>query len=306
MMGIVAYAFWREGPLTAFAMCVNVLLAGLLAFNFWEPIADLLDPAFSDTFLGHRGRPGADARSSCRSLMLLRWIDQQPGQHAHGVSAGPVPRRRRGLRPADGLPAVRLPGLRHPDAAACSAISSGSSRTKPGRIAEPLRKVLPPDVVWLAMMHRLSGAGLSAGTIASTAMQLRAALRPLSPLRSMTRASRRRCRITARWTHEKRVRPGPTGDAPPRMGQGLLGEAQRRVRQNPRLTATARQERVDLLRDALRPRGERQVAAAGQGDPAAIRRCPSPGPPGSSPRPAGRARPPCTSAGTRIAVQPAA
>ena len=26
-----------------------------------------------------------------------------------------------------------------------------------------LRKFLPPDLVWLAMMHRLSGAGLSGG-----------------------------------------------------------------------------------------------------------------------------------------------
>ena len=46
IMAIVAYAFWREGPLTAFASCVNVLLAGLLAFNFWEPIADAFDSSF--------------------------------------------------------------------------------------------------------------------------------------------------------------------------------------------------------------------------------------------------------------------
>jgi len=27
----------------------------------------------------------------------------------------------------------------------------------------PLRKLMPPDLVWLAMMHRLSGTALSAG-----------------------------------------------------------------------------------------------------------------------------------------------
>src|SRR5215472_11712192 len=50
IMGVVAYAFWREGPLTAFAMCVNVVLAGALAFNYFEPIADLLESSFEDTF----------------------------------------------------------------------------------------------------------------------------------------------------------------------------------------------------------------------------------------------------------------
>ncbi len=30
-----AYAFWRQGVLPAFAMVVNILLAGLVAFNFF-------------------------------------------------------------------------------------------------------------------------------------------------------------------------------------------------------------------------------------------------------------------------------
>src|SRR5882672_6035879 len=44
IMGITGFAFFREGLLTAFAMFCNVLLAGLVAFCFWEPLADLLDP----------------------------------------------------------------------------------------------------------------------------------------------------------------------------------------------------------------------------------------------------------------------
>jgi hypothetical protein len=44
IMLAVAYAYWREGLFTAFVMFWNVVLAGLVAFNFWEPLADLLDP----------------------------------------------------------------------------------------------------------------------------------------------------------------------------------------------------------------------------------------------------------------------
>ena len=44
IMLIVAYAYFQEQVLTAFAMFVNVCLAGVIAFNFWEPLADLLDP----------------------------------------------------------------------------------------------------------------------------------------------------------------------------------------------------------------------------------------------------------------------
>src|SRR5579884_3434393 len=47
IMGVVVYVFWRENPLTAVTMFVNLLLAGLVAFNFFEPLADLLDPIFA-------------------------------------------------------------------------------------------------------------------------------------------------------------------------------------------------------------------------------------------------------------------
>jgi len=50
MLG-VTYAFWREGLLTALTTSVNVFLAALVAFGFWEPIAAQLGPALKDTFL---------------------------------------------------------------------------------------------------------------------------------------------------------------------------------------------------------------------------------------------------------------
>jgi uncharacterized membrane protein required for colicin V production len=51
IMLLVAYAYSREGLFTACTMAINVFLAGLVAFNFWEPLADLLDPMLSGSIL---------------------------------------------------------------------------------------------------------------------------------------------------------------------------------------------------------------------------------------------------------------
>ena len=51
IMGGVAYAFWREGLLTALTAAVNVFLAGLAAFAFWEPVAAQLETMLKDSFL---------------------------------------------------------------------------------------------------------------------------------------------------------------------------------------------------------------------------------------------------------------
>ncbi len=51
IMLIVAYAYFREGLFTAALMCLNVFLAGLVTFNFYEPVADLLDALLAGTFL---------------------------------------------------------------------------------------------------------------------------------------------------------------------------------------------------------------------------------------------------------------
>jgi hypothetical protein len=51
IMLAVAYAYLREGLFTAFAMFCNVFIGGLVAFNFWEPLADVLEPLLANTFL---------------------------------------------------------------------------------------------------------------------------------------------------------------------------------------------------------------------------------------------------------------
>src|SRR5579885_3154258 len=73
IMAAIAYAFWREGPLTAFAMCANVLVAGLLAFNFWEPLANLLEPFLAGSFMEDTEDALALMAIFLPALMLLRW-----------------------------------------------------------------------------------------------------------------------------------------------------------------------------------------------------------------------------------------
>jgi hypothetical protein len=46
----VGYAFFLQGLLTSFCMLVNVFLAGLVAFNFWEPLASELEKSLAGTF----------------------------------------------------------------------------------------------------------------------------------------------------------------------------------------------------------------------------------------------------------------
>lgn len=45
------YAYLVEGLFTAFVMCCNVFLSGLIAFNFWEPVANQLDTLFARSFM---------------------------------------------------------------------------------------------------------------------------------------------------------------------------------------------------------------------------------------------------------------
>ncbi len=49
-MAGVAYAHWREGIFTGFCALINVLISGVVAFNFWEPLANALEPGFENSF----------------------------------------------------------------------------------------------------------------------------------------------------------------------------------------------------------------------------------------------------------------
>jgi hypothetical protein len=51
LMLFVGYSFWNEGVSTAFCMLINVFVAGLVAFFLWEPLAEVLEPMLTNTFL---------------------------------------------------------------------------------------------------------------------------------------------------------------------------------------------------------------------------------------------------------------
>src|SRR5262245_2855447 len=70
IMAVVAYALLREGLFTGF---INVLIAGLVTFNFYEPIADQLDGAVSDTILHGYEDAIVMVALFCGVLGFLRW-----------------------------------------------------------------------------------------------------------------------------------------------------------------------------------------------------------------------------------------
>jgi uncharacterized membrane protein required for colicin V production len=156
MLG-AAYAFFRQGVLAAFAMTVNILLAGLIAFNFFEPIADQLTSMLEGSFL--QGYEDSFCLVAVFSLTLafLRWASndlihtvieyhpaiQQGGAVVFGLLAGYLV--------AGFLVCVAqtLPANEHFLQFEARVETSGD---------KPRHRVLniPSDRVWLALMHRAS------------------------------------------------------------------------------------------------------------------------------------------------------
>jgi len=161
IMAVIAYAFWHEGPLTAFTMCCNVLLAGLVAFNFWEPIADLLNPAFAGSFLEGTEDLLILMVLFCLTVMFLRWATNSL---ARTHMEYPILLYRGGAVLFGLLTGYLVAGF-----LLCAFQTlpyqqdfMGFESYKPGQ-SSAARRYLPPDLVWLAMMHRLSVGGFSAG-----------------------------------------------------------------------------------------------------------------------------------------------
>ncbi|MBI1915465.1 MAG: CvpA family protein, partial [Planctomycetes bacterium] len=156
MLG-VCYAFWREGLFTTCCMFINVVLAGLIAFFFFEPIADELDALVQGSFLS--------GYEDCFSLIflfsltlgLLRLatnsfayteLDFPPGLLRGGcVVFGLLT----GYLVA-GFLLCAMQTLPLPEDFMGLEVRTNENQPK------TLRRLLPPDRVWLAMMHR-AGAG---------------------------------------------------------------------------------------------------------------------------------------------------
>ncbi len=154
VMLAVTWAYLRLGLMTAFMMCVNVVAAGLIAFNFWEPLADTLDAVFTGTFL--KGYEDAICLTGlfCVSLGLLRLITNflcstyvtfaPVVQYGGGIFFSLV----LGYLTCGFLLTVLQTLPWHQN------FMFFEHRYDPNQPAAAVRRVLPPDRVWLALMRR--------------------------------------------------------------------------------------------------------------------------------------------------------
>jgi hypothetical protein len=154
VMAAVAYAYAQQGATTAFLMCCNVFFAGLIAFNFWEPLAAELEPSLN-------GTPFAGFEDAIfliglfvPALLLLRWgtnriVSVEPEQQRHAaVGLAVLFGLITGYLTAGFLVCVlqTLPWQRH--------FLQFDPKVEPGTPMHKVRRLLPPDRVWLALMHR--------------------------------------------------------------------------------------------------------------------------------------------------------
>ncbi len=151
MLG-VAYAYLREGLLTAFAMLINVLIAGTVAFNFFEPLASMMEPTLSNTFFGGYEDMVCLIGLFAITLGILRTI-------VNTISASMVQYPASLQRPGGAVVGLAV-GYLTAGFLVCALQTLPwhqnfmSFDWEVKSTPEPIRRFLPPDRVWLAMMHR--------------------------------------------------------------------------------------------------------------------------------------------------------
>jgi uncharacterized membrane protein required for colicin V production len=154
VMGIVVYAFWNEGLLTAVCTFVNVLLAGLVAFNFFEPIADALEPMFETSPLKGYEDSLVLVLVFCLVLAALRWATNTVANtdlvyHPALLRGGCVLfGLLTGYLTAGFLTCVFQTLPWHENFLGFEPGTDGKAAD------QAIRRVLPPDRVWLALMYR--------------------------------------------------------------------------------------------------------------------------------------------------------
>jgi hypothetical protein len=163
LMLICAGAYFREGLFAAWCMCVNVLLAGLIVFNFFEPLAGILEWLVDGTVLQGYEDFVAMMVLFCLSLGILRTatnflntteVEYRPALNALGAALVAL------------VTGYLLAGF-----LICAMQTLPWDQNflgfEPYRENEsPVRRFMPPDRVWLALMHRAGTYGLSrAGTL---------------------------------------------------------------------------------------------------------------------------------------------
>jgi hypothetical protein len=158
VMLVIAYYHWREGLFNAASLCVCVFLAGLVTFNFWEPVASILE-----TFFDRGPLQGCEDFLSMLMLFSVVLILLRAGTNAlnsHEIEYVPVANQ-------VGAGAIALvTGYLLSGFLICAMETLPWSQNflgfEPYQAHESkLRSYLPPDRVWLALMHRAGATWLS-------------------------------------------------------------------------------------------------------------------------------------------------
>ena len=158
IMLIVAYAQCREGVFTSATLCANVVLAGVLTFYFWEPLADVLGDLFAGGMLaGYEDALVLTVLFSCFVIMLRMAVnklvpqavyfpgyEQQVGGSLFGLVSGYLV--------AGFLLCVLQTLPWHENFLTFAPRSDGETA---------LRSYLPPDRVWLALMRHAGAVPLA-------------------------------------------------------------------------------------------------------------------------------------------------
>jgi hypothetical protein len=152
MMLAVAYAYFREGIFTAAAMFINTFLAGIIAFNFWEPLARTFDEWCTGTFLHGYEDTFCLLSIFCITLGVLRLLTNmlcstvidfpllwhQLGGIFFGLAKGYI---------AAGFFICTLQTLPWHE-------NFLGFDPKFDATTQGVRRLIPPDRVWLALMYR--------------------------------------------------------------------------------------------------------------------------------------------------------
>jgi Colicin V production protein len=160
IMLIVAYVYFGEGIFTAFLMFVNLFVAGLVAFNFWEPLASILEPMFSGTPVAGYEDILCLILLFCPTLAAMRTLTntlaksqlqfspavQSGGGLLFGLATGYL---------ATGFLLCALQTLPWHEN-----FMFFDPKYEPGMEAG-FRRFMPPDRVWLALMYRAGAFPLS-------------------------------------------------------------------------------------------------------------------------------------------------
>ena len=151
LMVIVAVAQYRNGLFTSVTMLIQVMLAGLIAFGFWEPIADQLDSYWP----ANSAMAGYEDCIVLTGLFALALLGMRLTTNRLNKAAIDFPIMVQQITsPAAGaLTGYLLAGF-----LICVFQTLPIEETffgfEPRRSDEPgLRSYLPPDRVWLALMR---------------------------------------------------------------------------------------------------------------------------------------------------------